>query len=164
MDQISYFICRYRLDEADGYLIWYSNGSDGILCDAEGMVACFGFPAELFKYAEARGIEIELEDPVLHNLDAVVAWVAYQERVEPDCNQLLRAWNLFTDLSASVHGDFDVDYARTNTVYEKLFESAGDSLHPVRWSDEELGVLRETLRSGLELFRRYVRENPVMGA
>ncbi len=163
MEQISYFICRYRLDDTDGYLIWYSNGSDGILCDADGSVACFSSPAELFRYAELREIEIELEDPVLHNLDAVAAWMRRDDAAGPDCNQLLRAWNLFTDLSASVHGDFDGDYGRTNIVYEKLFECAGAPDTRVQWNGEELRVLRDTLGSGLDLFRRYVRENPVIG-
>lgn len=164
MDRTSYFSCRFRLDDADSYLIWYSNGSDGILLDTDGTVPCFGSPSELMRFAESHDIAIEVEEPALHDLNAVEGWVKEGGEDSLDCNQLLRAWNLFTDLSASVKGDFDGDHARTNSTYEKLFQCAAEPDRTDSWSADEIQVLHDTLESGLALFRRYVRGAAVVGA
>jgi len=156
MDRTSFFLCRFRLGGTDAWLIWYSNGSDGILVDADGRIPCFPDACDLLRFAESRSIPVETEEPALHDLDAVDVWVSNPSRGVIDCNQLLRAWNLFTDLSASVDGSFDEDYGYTNATYEKLFQCAAASGTHEGWDADELLVLRDTLAAGLDLFRHHV--------
>lgn len=76
---------------------------------------------------------------------------------------LLMAWNLFTDLAASVNGEFDPECQQTQQIYEKLFwgnhlpaVTPPDNHSTPLWSDEELLLIRDVLARGLALFRKHV--------
>jgi hypothetical protein len=111
---------------------------------------------------------IEDEKPILYDLDFIAAWVAVP--VEPvDCVQVLNAWNLFTDISASVHSPrnsaFETLKSRSRVLYDKIFW--GNNLPAVTpigehfvpsWSQSELRSIAEILAAGLHLFTSCVRE------
>lgn len=164
MDRTSYFLCRFRIDDAEAFLIWYSNGSDGVFVDSDGTVPCFLTPDELIRFAETQDIPIESEEPALHNFDAVVDWLNGTRNGDVDSNHLLRVWNLLTDLSASVKGNFDEDQALTENTYEKLFQYASEPGNEGEWTDEEISMMRQTLVTGMDLFRRHVRMQSALKA
>lgn len=157
MDRTSYFLCRFRIDDNEAYLIWYSNGSDGVFVDSDGSVPCFSSPDELIRFAQTQEIPIEPEDPAVHNFDAVTDWLNGERNGDVDSNHLLRVWNLLTDFSASVKGNFDEDQAITENMYEKLFQYASEPGNQGEWADEEISIMRQTLLAGMDLFRRHVR-------
>ena len=159
----SYYRLWYRLDHADGYLIWFSNATDGVVTQPDGTVPSFRDQEAVQTYASSQHLTLDEMEPLLHDLDSIVAWLGRSRPAELDCATFLTAWNLFGDLSASVKGDFDSDRTRTQHVYEKLFWGTnlpsvtppGKHYTPL-WNDEELRVMREILTNGLMLFRKHV--------
>ena len=162
----TYYCLWYRLDGTDGYLIWYSNNHDGVVVQLGGTVPSFRSPALLHDYAAAHQIVIAEEEPMLHDLDCIEAWLCTPTISSViDCDAFLAAWNLFGDISVSVNGNFDRDHKKTQNIYDKLFwgnnlpaiTPPGKHYTPI-WSDEELQVLREVLANGLQLFRQVIRQ------
>jgi hypothetical protein len=159
----TYYRLWYRLDHTDGYLIWFSNDTDGVVTQSDGIVPSFPDQEALCSYASSHHLTLDQIEPLLHDLDSVVEWFGHSLSAELDCEAFLTAWNLFGDLSASVNGDFDPDRKRTQHVYDKLFWGTnlpsvtrpGKQYTPL-WSDEELRVMREVLTNGLLLFRKHV--------
>lgn len=163
-----YFRLWYRLGARDAYLVWWSSDQDGdgVLVDTAGKVPSFSSIAGLCAYAHGRGLDLVDEKPILHDLDSTAKWVASTEDGPPDCDNLLAAWNLFSDVFSSTAGDFDADQSITHGVYDKLFyggETANNVLKPKeepryapKWSHEEIGLLRETLGQGLAMFERVL--------
>ena len=159
----TYYRLWYRLDHTDGYLIWFSNDTDGVVTESNGTVPSFRDQAALRDYAATQQMTLDAMEPALHDLDVVVHWLSDPQLIEVDCKAFLVAWNLFSDLASSVNGVFDLDWERTQQVYDKLFW--GNNLSPVtppgehyipQWGNDERLVLREILHEGLELFRTYV--------
>jgi hypothetical protein len=159
----TYYRLWYRLDDADSYLIWFSNDVDGVVTQADGTVPSFHNQDALCTYAIARQIMLDEMEPLLHDLDVVAQWLRRSFSAEVDCDAFLTAWNLFADLAISVNGDFDRERKRTQHVYEKLFW--GNNLPAVTppgkhytplWSDDEVLLMREVLTNGLQLFRKHV--------
>ncbi len=158
------YICWYRLDRQDRYLIWYSNETDGVIIDADNHVLSFNMLEDLNHYAEAHNLPIKKEIPNLHDLDAVATWLENESAVDIDCKQFLAVWNLFGDVSVCVGGDFDPKSEYTRIIYDKLFW--GNNLPPVTptgkkympvWTDKELQMLRAILAHGLALFRQSIK-------
>ncbi|CUI08405.1 hypothetical protein BN2497_11587 [Janthinobacterium sp. CG23_2] len=159
---VSYFVLWYKLNGADGYLVWTSAVEDGVLLDPAGRVPGFASEADLRRHAHDLGLELVDEEPTVHELDGVLAWIDDAGNTTVDCDKLLTAWNLFDDVSRSVGGGFDADKAATQACYRKLFyggEMANRVFRPEDeavycpvWSDEELAVLRSTLRAGFSMF------------
>jgi hypothetical protein len=159
----TYFRLWYRLDGADGYLIWFSNEEDGIVVEADGSAPAFRDLAALQAYADSQHLDMLIEEPILHELDSVAAWLARPVHAI-DCDAFLAAWNLFADLAASTGAVFEPDSERTRHVYDKLFW--GNNLPSVtppgeryvpRWSAAERRIVRQVLGAGLALFRARVR-------
>ena len=153
----------YRLDDDDGYLIWYSDEKDGVVVDSGGKVPSFRHAGGLLEYAAAHGLPVAGGDMILHDLDALAGWLQKQELRPADCESLLTAWNLFADVSRSTGGSFDTDPELTGKIYEKLFwgnnlpgvTPEGKSYRPI-WTRRELKLMREVLGFGLSLFRESV--------
>ncbi len=157
-----YYACWYRLDRKDAYLIWYSNDPDGVVIDGAGRVPTFSDLAHLRAHADALGLRVKEEDPILHDLDAVARWLERPQQKGIDCAGCLAAWNLCSDVAVSI-GDrmCDRDRERVYIVYDKLFwgtnppsvTPSGKQYKPI-WTDAEVEALAEMLGYGLGLFRR----------
>jgi hypothetical protein len=166
---MKYFALLYRLNAENRYLIWISNGKDFVAADAAGLVQTFENTASVQAYAELNHYSLESEEPVLHDLDSVVAWTK-APGVPVDCRNALAAWNLFADVARSIQGRgiaFDHLDAQSPSIYEKLFW--GDNLPSIspkgrhyvpEWSPGELATLAEVLSAGLELFESCTRAFP----
>lgn len=169
-----YYPSWYRLDNKDRYLIWYSiqegnEDLDGVVLDSNGKIPIFVSLDDLFRYAQAENIPLEQEEPHLHNLDAVIKWFEVK-RSKPEgptainCDEFLAAWNLFSDVSRSINGDFDADRDRTRKITTKLFwgnnwpsvTPEGECYIPL-WSRNEKTIIREVLLQGLQMFRNSIR-------
>jgi hypothetical protein len=159
-----YYRLWYRLDGADSYLIWYSNDHDGVVIDPDGTVPSFHSFTQLYAYAAAHQIEIVKEEPLLHDLDHLAAWLV-TPFTDIDCDVFLAAWNLFGDISLSVGGHFEPDQQQTQHIYGKLFwgnnlpamTPPGEHYTP-EWTDDEVKLMKDTLSYGLQLFRKVVRQ------
>lgn len=159
---MKYFRLWYRLCGEDRYLIWISNDRDAVVVDDAGFVLCFDGAEALRAYADRNGYKLEAEDPILHDLDAVATWLD-DPRMPVNCNEVLAAWNLFSDVARSVHergSGFESLDSRFPAVYEKLFwgnnlpsMTPSDRRYTPEWSPEEVAALSQVLRTGLGMFR-----------
>lgn len=176
----------YRLDNQSRYLIWYSIEDaavdmDGFVLDENNKILSFGTLEDLAAYAERENLPMESESLDAQNLtlmrfDMVARWLNSRKTkprrpVAIRCSEFLSVWNLFTDMSRSLGGNFDADRKRTNGVYDKLFWGSnlpvmtpeGESYTP-RWSASEKRILREVIRHGLRMFRRNIKHQiPFIG-
>jgi len=160
-----YYILWYRLDSSDSYLIWYSDEKDGVFVDESGTVPSFRDANSLVKYAESRGISVDVEEPNLLDLDVLGKWLKEKDVELIDSNSFNGAWNLFADVSLSTNGGFDSNQELTQKIYNKLFWGCnlpsvtpeGEQYHPA-WTKGELKIMHEVLSSGLQMFRRRIRK------
>jgi hypothetical protein len=159
-----YYRLWYRLDHTDGYLIWFANDTDGVVTQSDKTVPSFRTQEALHDYATSHQIDLDMMEPLIHDLDVVAQWLRRPLSAKIDTDALLTVWNLFGDLAASVNGDFDGDRKRTQHIYDKLFwgnnlpavTPPGKQYTPV-WSDDELLLMQEILHDGLLLFRKHVK-------
>ncbi len=161
-----YYICRYLLDGNDRYLIWYTNDVDGVWLD-NGKIPVFHKQNLLLEYASNHHIGIEPEEPCLHDLDKVSRWLNHPNISSVDCKGFSAAWNLFTDVSSSVRGNFDPDKRKTDKVYQKIFWALNlpsmtpkEKQYEPKWTKKEVEIMREVLTQGLELFRKSTENYP----
>ena len=164
---MKYFPLLYRLNTEDRYLIWITNESDRVLTDNGGFILTFKDTKSVQSYAETNDYELEREEPNRHNLDSVARWLK-NTGMPVDCREVLAAWNLFSDIARSIHGDADA-FARLDArfpeIYNKVFRGnnlpsmtpEGCDFDP-EWSPQELTALAEILGSGLEMFQRRTRQ------
>jgi hypothetical protein len=165
---VKYFALLYRLNAADGYLIWISNDKDSVVVD-NGRVVTFDSATSLRRYADLNHLSLESEDPILHDLDWVRLWT--NSPSDPvDCRTALAAWNLFGDVAVSV-GPGGFGFCRLDskegTIYQKLFWGNNlPSLTPEgyefipEWSSGEVERLTEILRTGLSMFEAVLQSGP----
>ncbi len=176
-----YYPLWYRLDNKDRYLIWYSveevnEDLDGVVLDSNGKIRVFVSLDALAAYAQVENISLEVENIFpkqdelnLHNLDTVVKWLkAKHSKTEGltsiNPNEFLTVWNLFTDVSRSTGGNFDIDRDFTKMIYSKLFwgnnlpavTPEGKCYIPV-WSRNEKKIIREVMSQGLKMFRNSIK-------
>ncbi len=159
-----YYICWYRLDGLDSYVIWYSNERDGVLTDQPLLVPSFPSMEQARSYAEQVGIQVEAEEPVLHNLDILSEWLRSPDNRTIRCDHFLSAWNLFSDIASSVEGAaFEQEERGVKAIYNKLFEGnnlpswrAPGEIYIPGWSEREVAQMERVLGRGLSLFRAVV--------
>jgi hypothetical protein len=159
---MKYFRLLYRLAREQCYLIWISNEKDHVVVGDAGIVPIFRDAEAIDAYADRNGYKLESEEPVLHDLDWVVAWVS-EPTLPINCNEALAAWNLFSDVARSVHerwDDFRVLDSDLPIVYNKLLWGSNlpsltptDRRYDPQWSPEERRALSRVLTAGLEMFR-----------
>src|SRR5579864_1972435 len=122
-EMMQYFPLLYQLHSQQRYLIWISNEKDSIAVDAGGFVPSFRDLTSLRQYANQNHFNLETEEPVLHDLDWVATWLM-EPVVLVDCKEALNAWNLFSDLAASMPR-LGVAFNRIDSqfqwIYNKLF-------------------------------------------
>jgi len=163
----TYYKLLYRLDGAEGLLLWFSNNLDGVCTAGESSVPSFNTEDDLLLFASNNNISVSTEEPVIHNLDAVQAWINDSKSETLNCGETLAAWNLFVDVASSVPveaGDFEDADRKLNSVYEKIFWGSnlpavtpvGERFEP-DWTAEELASLVDFLAKGLGLFRGVLK-------
>ena len=163
----SFYSARYRLDDEDRYIIWHSNGSDGVLVNQTGFVTTFVSQKTLHSYANQLDIRLVDEAPILHDFDVVQDWLNNQTKRIDQYDQFLNAWNLFSDVARSTAIDFLGDSSDHLTIYNKLFyasDAANFVLKPSNapafiptWTSPEIRALAHCLQNGLSLFRSKTR-------
>jgi hypothetical protein len=85
---------------------------------------------------------LEGEEPILHDLDSIVAWTKALG-VPVDCKNALAAWNLFGDVARSIHGK--------GIAFDRL-----DS----KWPPDEIAALAEVLSAGCGLLESRTHGSP----
>jgi hypothetical protein len=166
---MKHFPLLYRFQAEDRYLIWISGEKDSVVVDAAGFVPSFRDLMTLRQYADLNHHSFETEEPSPLDLDWVATWTAARTGII-DCKAVLDAWNLFSDMAASITNQGS-EFKRIDPqfpgVYRKLFW--GNNLPSVTpegkqfipdWSAEEISSLAEVLTAGLDLFRSCVRSWP----
>ncbi|MCA8970034.1 MAG: hypothetical protein KDC95_09635 [Planctomycetes bacterium] len=164
-----YYELLFRLDRVEARLLWFTNHVDGVVVDPGGCVPAFEFKDGLMEFARSLGVVLTIEEPVLHDLDTVTAWLQAPCGEFIDCNTLLSAWNLFDDIAKSVDNDRarrfrEVDASFPKRHYDKLFAGCnlpvftpeGKHYDPI-WNDSEVDDLSRLLALGLALFRNVVQ-------
>ena len=120
---MKYFPLLYRLQGEKSYLIWISNEQDSVAVDSDGFVVSFPYLTSLRQYADLKRYRPETEEPVFHDLDWVATW--NMRPGEPaNCGEALAAWNLFSDVSASIPSRgvaFKTLDSQFPFIYDKLF-------------------------------------------
>ena len=160
-----YYVYWYRLYREESFLIWFStDDKDGFVFDQNGLIPSFKVIEELQEFAAEKQISVDAESPNLLDLDIVNSWVNETSNEIGNYDSLLEAWNLFDDISISANGSFDADKELTNNICNKIFSGCnlpamtpeGKSFTP-SWTKKELKILRETLKSGFQLFKEKVK-------
>ncbi len=170
----SYYPLRYRLDNKDRFLIWYSvpetsEDSDGVVMEANGKVPIFVSLDALLAYAKNKRIALEEGRQAFFDLASIDTWCKrkcskLKGPTGINCNDFLTAWNLFADMSRSIDGAVDFYPTKTRKIYEKIFWGCnlpavtpqGKSYIPL-WSKSEKEIIRETMAHGLYLFRSSIK-------
>ncbi len=161
---MQWFPLAYRLDGRTRYLLWYDDTPERLLLDAAGCIASYGTLTEVVEQAELLHLALQMEPPILHDLDRLAAQLVVLRPSTIACAPLLEAWNLFDAVGASLRWSrFDPQSSRTQKLYEKLFwgsnlpavTPAGEQYRPI-WSLREVRQLRIVLFDGLQLFRHNV--------
>ena len=164
----TYYKLWYRINAIDQFLLWYTNEHDGVVVDSEGCIPSFRTESALLTYADTLSIAVQLEKPLLHDLDLIQLWLANPQFQRVDPPVFLSAWNLFGDVARTlpaVGARFTERDSSLGPLYEKLFWAnnlssvtpEGEVFTP-EWSPIEIGVFAALLREGLDMFVRSLRE------
>ncbi|MDP9316408.1 MAG: hypothetical protein M3R24_37070 [Chloroflexota bacterium] len=166
MRVLTYYAVRYRLDQVEACLIWYTNARDGFFVDEHGRIPAFRDRAQLQAYAQIRGIDVDDDAAVrITDLDLLQRWLLCPENTVSEPAALLSAWNLFLDVAFSVESRAYIEiYERANKSFAKLAtaqntcpRTASSPNTVPHWTPHDKEVVRIALRAGLKLFRAYVR-------
>ena len=118
---------------------------------------------DLQEYTSENGLTISPQDlPALHNLDWIMNWLKEPSADTLDCDPILTAWNLFTDIYNSVEKDraaFEAVDKANQVIYDKIFfgnnhpaiTPEGQQYQP-SWTSDEIEHLCAVLSAGLEMF------------
>ena len=162
-----YFACAFRYAGLDQYLLWYSDDPDGVHLESAGYVPTFDSIDQLSSYARIHDVApLNMEEPVLHDLDSVDRFTRTSSSLHVDCNETLSAWNLFGDFARSVgpSGSLFLDQDRAaDQLYDKVFFGCnlpamtpeGQEYLPI-WTSAEVESIQDLLRVGLSLFRSAI--------
>jgi hypothetical protein len=156
----------FRLDNQEHLVVWFTADAepDGVVV-TDGRLVAHSDLDGLYDYARLRGLQL-VDDAELNwvDLDAIAFWTVVGDEIEPDCVELLDAWNLFADVARSLGVPLREGSEVLDHVYDKIFWGNNlkmmtppcESSEP-SWSDEELVLIRETMTRGLALVRQGLR-------
>ena len=158
------YLCLARLPGGASYVLWASNprddaAPDGVVLDGDGRVPAFASESAARGYAAACELAVAPDAPHVYDLERAAAWCDAPGAAPVDCEVLLNAWNLFTDLGpvpAGVVSLFGRSERAAGRLYDKLFYGnnlagvtpAGERYTP-EWDAAELVELSTILRRGL---------------
>jgi hypothetical protein len=147
------------------FLLWASDdhGLDRVLADG-GRAVSFAGEGAAREYALGEHLALAPKheyELLLNDLDGAVRWL--DGDAEPDCGLLLSIWNLAGDVARGVNASFEDRGEVLDKVYDKLFFGSnlpsmtppGQRYQP-EWTEEELGMLRATIKTAADLIRSRV--------
>lgn len=155
----TYFRCWFRMQQLDLYALWYTNDYQGFWLDSSGRLPAYQRVSELEAFCHAQAIDLFEEEPILHDLDRVLRW-SESESEDPDCKEVLKAWNLCNDLRCTILGEeiyssglnagplYEKVYFGTNP---KVFNPNGPPYLP-SWTRSEIDELKRIIRNGIAVF------------
>lgn len=159
MEKEYYLLC-YRLNQKDGYLIWYSDETDGLLTDESGKVISFNSKQQLLEFAFNINITIQPDEPEFHNMDLVNEWIKENDPMLINFSAFNGIWNLWTDIANSTGRSFYQDKVSTDEIYDKLFWSCElptanpeDRRYYPEWTERELITMKELFSGGMAMFQ-----------
>ena len=162
---MQYFVLRYRLKLQDRYLIWISNDTDRLFLDTNGLIPSFRDTISLQDYATSRGLRLQNNEPIIHDLDWVASWIRGPKQ-PIDSVKALVAWNLFTDVARSIEDLKNMaEYLNAEPrLYRKLFLANNlpsvtpkGQLYTPKWTGQEIASLAKILSVGLGTLERSIQ-------
>lgn len=156
----TYFAVPYRLDGSTRYFIWYSDEKDGVLLIDSERLATFSSISDVDGFLSRGGLVLDPEECSVYDFDSIARWLSDPKGGTLDCESMLNAVNMFTDIAHSTFGAMDEDN-EFSVIYDKLFWGSnipavtpeGEHFIPV-WSSDEIAVLARVLSVGLSGFRK----------
>ena len=161
---VEYFELCIRLQSRTCWLIYFQNDEDGVLVDGEGHVLGFASEASMREHARRQRLRLK-PGPRTFDFDALEQWLR-RPMPTADCALLYAAWNLLGDISTSL-GE-GVHYLGYQRRYQYLQEEllwgcnlpgawSSDQPYIPEFSEREVAMLAEVLRSGMDLLRTRLR-------
>ncbi|MFZ6679766.1 hypothetical protein [Undibacterium sp. Tian12W] len=158
-----YYPCWYRLAGKDAYLLWYDSPKNHVVTSAFKKALRFKTIAEIESYTHQHELSLQVNEPLLFDLDAMTAELTGAITTPTACQDMLNAWNLFDDVARSCNQRFDRNQRLSNRIYLKLVWGSNlSALTPPNkeylpfWTKGQLKIIRKTLRKGLRLFKESV--------
>lgn len=161
-----YYKISCHLEDRNVYLIWYTADQDRLLVDEQGLVISFSNIEDLFSYVSKHRILIH-DGMMTYDLDAIARWVDQPGAATVDCVSFFDAWNLFSDVAASV-GELGETFTDLEEkyfgIYDELFHGnnlpgftlPGEEYTP-QWSVSDIQEMHQIFKAGLDLFHHHVR-------
>ena len=163
-----------RWQQREGLVWWLDRpepARESLWVDALNRVPIFATHQQLNSFVLGFGAQLERQENLPVDLDAVAAWVAGAAELRVE--ECLRAWNLFDDLSTGVQKPFlgNEHNPKRNRVFDLLYAGSGLSPSsavdvpwrmngPIEWQPGELDTLRHILTQGLELWQQCTHWQP----
>ncbi|MBF9220991.1 hypothetical protein [Hymenobacter ruricola] len=163
MSEVTYHVLWARFKRQDMYLLWIAGLEKEYFWTFDNQrVPAFRSRDKIIALAREQGLPLKTEQPQLHDLDSVAAWMDNPEKMPP-ANSLI-VWNAFSDLGQSIGKPFDGDTKAPvrNRVFELLYatdgiwQRLGYRSIPAVWPRQERKVLRRILLQGFRLWRKHV--------
>ena len=136
------------------YIIWISDEIDGVLLNTESKIVSFNTEHSLRQHLTNMGLEFTGDTTVL-DIGYIQQWLV-NPVANVNYNTFLNSWNLFTDISSSLGIQFlgDKKEVVRNSVYDKLFDSAGPFIEEnpdMIFNNRQIAVLAEVMKNGISL-------------
>ena len=161
---MEHYSIRIKYREEENYLIWFSEENDDFIIRDKDKLKTFRKRNELYEYSTEKGIFLNNnEECKKYDFDILVEWLKNGNEIE--LNELLDYWNLFIDISVSMHIDYsgDRDEEVRNNLYKKLCDRviwtrAKKTVQESRigLTNFELQKLVEFLKEGIEIYRKSI--------
>ena len=160
-----------RLQDSNFVLLCFSEDKDGVLLDGRDCVLCLKDKDEAERYCHANGLILRTTSPN-YDIDQVMVTLELKRRTtsEPitwernECNGVINAWNLFSDVNLSLGMKSLGDSTALNDVYEKLFFGMNQpaitpegQCYAPGFSKEELALLEKILNEYIQVFLNSVK-------
>jgi|WetSurMetagenome_2_1015567.scaffolds.fasta_scaffold196556_2 hypothetical protein len=159
----NYYICQFRLNQKDHFIIWFSDEQDGLLLDHNGKFLAWDTLSLAKAYAKKSGISICPEPVDVYDFDAISSWCSEPRISLIHCVHFLNVWNMFSDAASSIgeNSIFAAVHKNLKSIYDKLFwgnnlpslTPEGMSYEP-EWSEIEADAIARLFRAGLNDLQR----------
>jgi len=157
------FVIDCKIHGRQVHLLWLSEAADSDhLLMAGSKIRCFSSEAEARNFALANFRNVSPDAPFDYDFDAIILWCADDLDANVNCEQVLNAWNLLTDIprKPSIPSAFVDAERQQSMLYDKLFWGSnlpsmtpeGKHFEP-SWSQQEVQVLKGLLASGITEFQ-----------